>query len=138
MRGLFWRRVAAEAFDQSSAFVERGVPDQFRRVVVGVAVHNVDERERLVGAAQRHAELVDDGPVLVFANGLDVGVPHGAVVEPFQQRDRGPPGDVRVMTTPAAAKAPTCARYFLQLHSLTCTRLLAWACARPTVDNMIT
>ena len=77
MRGLFWRRVAAEAFDQSSAFVERGVPDQFRRVVVGVAVHNVDERERLVGAAQRHAELVDDGPVLVFANGLDVGVPMG-------------------------------------------------------------
>ena len=66
--------------------------------------------ERLVGVAERHAQLVDGGPVLVFAKSCDVRVAIGLVVEPLQKRGSGPSGDDRVLTTPAAAKAQICAR----------------------------
>ena len=103
--------MAGEVLDPVIGIAELGVPDQlraqFHRVVV--IVRNIDERERLVGAAERHAELVDRGSVLLFGNPRDVRVAIGPVAKPLQQRGGGPSGDDRLMTTPAAATAPTCA-----------------------------
>ena len=52
--------------------------------------HRVDERPCVVGSAQRHAGLVDGGPVLVFAKPRDVRVAVVPVVEPAPATLRPP------------------------------------------------
>lgn len=61
------RRVVGEVLDQIIGMVGRGVLEQVRAQGVRVLVAgNVDEGERLGGAAQRHAKLVDGGSVLLL------------------------------------------------------------------------
>ena len=106
--------------------VERGVSDQFRAQLRRVVVaRNVDERARLVGAAQRHAELVDGGPVLVFAKPRDVRVAVGPVVEPLQQRCGGPIGGrPRDDNTGSSESSKPCAVLGqLHMHPIRATRL---------------
>ena len=101
-------------------------PDQFRRVIVGVTVHNVDDRERLVGAARRHAELIDDRPVLVLANDRDVGVAIGRSWSRSSNTIEAHRGSSAGSQYRQQRRLPPSCDF-----TLTCTRLLAGACARP-------
>ena len=61
------RRVVGEVLHQIIGVVRRGVLEQVRAQGVRVLVAgHVDEGERLGGAAQRHAKLVDGGSVLLL------------------------------------------------------------------------
>ena len=56
--------------DAQTAVIE--AESAVRLAQIDAEVHNVDDRERLVGAAGRHAELIDDRPVLVLATAMSV------------------------------------------------------------------
>ena len=81
-----------------------------------VHVRNVDECERLVAAAERHAQLVDGGPVLVFRSPAMSVLPLACSWSRSSTAAATHRGDDRVLTTPAAAKAPICARNWVKLH----------------------
>ena len=112
------RRARSGSSASSSAASPTSLRIQCQRVVV-VVVRNADERERLVGAAQRHAELVDGGPTVVFAKPREVRVAIGPRLSSRSSNAiEAHRGADHVMTTPAAAKAPTCARSLGQLTTV--------------------